>query len=209
MPHSCAIRLTRGESGGSNRIYTGVRAAGFGDVRAAHVTLFRWPGPDGRRPSEVAADVRISKQRVNDLLRDLERLGYLCLARDPGDSRARIIHLTERGRRLHEVAVAVHAQIEDEWRHRIGPRRYEDLRAALAELMGPRGAARTQRWAGPIAAIVCELLSSGARKTYGGPPAARLLGQRSPSFWLTPHGAARAAELAPWAARTFNCGPAS
>jgi hypothetical protein len=27
------------------RIYEGVVGAGFGDVRPAHVTLFRWPGP--------------------------------------------------------------------------------------------------------------------------------------------------------------------
>src|SRR5919201_7062772 len=87
------------------RIYAGVVAAGFDDVRPAHVTLFRWPGPDGRRPTEVAADVQISKQRVNDLLRDLEQLYYLCLERDPIDSRARIIRLTPRGRGLHQVAV--------------------------------------------------------------------------------------------------------
>jgi DNA-binding MarR family transcriptional regulator len=120
------------------RIYQGVLSAGFNDLRPAQVTLFRWPGPDGRRPSEVAADAQISKQRVNDLLRDLERLGYLRLERDPTDRRARIVRLTAPGRRLHRVAVGVHAQIEDEWRRTIGPRRYEHLREMLAELMGPR-----------------------------------------------------------------------
>src|SRR6188472_3376502 len=75
------------------RIYAGVARAGFDDIRAAHITLFRWPGPDGRRPTEVAADAQISKQRVNDLLRDLERAGYLQLRADPTDQRARIIEL--------------------------------------------------------------------------------------------------------------------
>ncbi len=121
-----------------SRIYAGVRAAGFDDLRPAHVTLFRWPGPGGRRPGEVAADVQISKQRVNDLLRELERLGYLGLQRDPADRRARIIRLTARGNRLHEVAVGIHAQIEDEWRQTIGRRRYEQLRKTLAEVMGPQ-----------------------------------------------------------------------
>jgi len=117
------------------RIYDGVAAAGFDDLRPAHVTLFRWPGPDGRRPTEVAADAQISKQRVNDLLRDLERLGYLRLERDPRDSRARIIRLTERGRRLHDLAVGIHAAIEDEWARTAGPARYRQLRATLAELV--------------------------------------------------------------------------
>jgi DNA-binding MarR family transcriptional regulator len=117
------------------RIAAGVREAGFDDVRPTHVTLFRWPGPDGRRPSEVAADVQISKQRVNDLLRDLERLGYLSLEIDSNDSRARIIRLSQRGRRLHKTAVGIHARIEAEWSQAIGQQRYQQVRRALNELI--------------------------------------------------------------------------
>jgi DNA-binding MarR family transcriptional regulator len=120
-----------------NRIYNGVCAAGFDDLRPAHVTLFRWPGPDGRRPGEVAADAQISKQRVNDLLRDLERLGYLALRHDPTDNRARIIRLSPRGKRLHKTAVDIHADIEREWAHAVGPQRYQRLRQTLAQLMTP------------------------------------------------------------------------
>jgi hypothetical protein len=36
------------------RIYEGVVAAGLTDVRPVHVTLFRWPGPDGMRPTDLA-----------------------------------------------------------------------------------------------------------------------------------------------------------
>src|SRR4051794_40549710 len=97
------------------RIYEGVKDAGFTDVRPAHVTLFRWPGPDGLRPTELAAAVHISKQSVNDRLGELERMGYLTRERDPADSRARTIRLTERGRSLHTAALSAHGQIEDEW----------------------------------------------------------------------------------------------
>lgn len=121
-----------------SRIYAAVLAAGFDDLRPPHVTLFRWPGPDGRRPTEIAADAQISKQRVNDLLRDLERLGYLKLEPDPSDRRARIVRLTERGSRLHQAAVSEHAAIEGEWRQAIGERRYEQVRSGLAELVGLR-----------------------------------------------------------------------
>jgi DNA-binding MarR family transcriptional regulator len=119
-----------------NRIYDGVRDAGFHDVRPAQVTLFRWPGPDGRRPSELARDTQISKQHVNDLLRGLEDAGYLRLERDPVDSRARIIRVTRKGRRLHETAIRMHAELEEEWAAAVGKRRYEQLRATLAELTG-------------------------------------------------------------------------
>lgn len=130
------------------RIYDGVVAAGFDDVRPSHVTLLRWPGPDGRRPSQVAADTQISKQRVNDLLRDLEHLGYLRLQADPTDNRARIVRLTRRGQALHEVAVGIHAELEDEWAAQVGAARYGELRRALAELVP--GAAREA--AGPASA---------------------------------------------------------
>ncbi len=118
-----------------NRIYSAVQAAGFEDVRPAQVTLFRWPGPDGRRPTEIAADAQISKQRVNDLLRELERSRYLKLEPDPSDRRARIVRLTRRGKRLHEVAVREHAATEAEWKRAIGERRYQQVRAGLAELV--------------------------------------------------------------------------
>jgi DNA-binding MarR family transcriptional regulator len=120
------------------RIYEGVHAAGFRDVSQAQVTLFRWPGPDGRRPSEVAADAQISKQHVNDLLRGLEQAGYLRLERDGTDRRARIIRLTKRGRRLHDTALRIHDQVEDDWAAAVGRRRYDHLRATLAELTATR-----------------------------------------------------------------------
>ena len=123
------------------RIYEGVVAGGFGDLRPAHVTLFRWPGPDGRRPTDVAADVQLSKQRVNDLLRDLEALGYLQLERDSADSRARVIRLTDRGKALHELAVAIHAGIEQEWTQRIGEHHYRQLRDSLSQLIALPAAA--------------------------------------------------------------------
>jgi DNA-binding MarR family transcriptional regulator len=118
------------------RIHEGVTEAGFDDVRPAHTTLFRWPGPDGRRPTEIAADVQISKQRVNDLLRDLEQLSYLRLDRDPSDNRARIVRLTRRGKRLHQAAIAAHTELEDEWCRAVGPAAYAQLRHALAQITG-------------------------------------------------------------------------
>ena len=117
------------------RIYSGVVAAGFNDLRPAHVTLFRWPGPDGMRPTELAAATQISKQAANDLLGDLERLGYLERRIDPSDERARLIRLTERGRHLQRVAVGIHSDIEKEWEQAVGHRHYRIMREALHQLV--------------------------------------------------------------------------
>lgn len=39
--------------------------------------LFRFPGPQGMRPTELAGHVGLSKQALNHLLNELESLGYL------------------------------------------------------------------------------------------------------------------------------------
>src|SRR6266516_6387492 len=51
--------------------------SGFGDFDAAYLTVFQYPGPQGSRPSELAARLRISKQALNYLLGELERLDEL------------------------------------------------------------------------------------------------------------------------------------
>ncbi len=60
-----------------DQLYEGVVAAGYEDLNPAHVGLWRYPGLDGLRPSQLADRVGITKQSVNDLLGHLERHGYL------------------------------------------------------------------------------------------------------------------------------------
>jgi DNA-binding MarR family transcriptional regulator len=48
---------------------------------------------------------------------------------------ARVIRLTERGRRVHAAALAVHAKIEKEWAAAVGRRRYRAMRDTLERLV--------------------------------------------------------------------------
>ena len=79
------------------RMLEDLRSAGFTDVVPAHFAVFRYPGPHGRRPSDVAAEAGMSRQAMNYLLGELEQLGYLERRDDPADKRSRRIELTERG----------------------------------------------------------------------------------------------------------------
>lgn len=107
---------------------------GFDDFEAAHLTLFLFPGPQALKPSELAARVGASKQSVNHLLGQLERLGYLERRDDPDDGRSRRIHLTRRG--LSAVAVIRDAvlEVERDWEGRLGAKRLELLRGLLREI---------------------------------------------------------------------------
>jgi DNA-binding MarR family transcriptional regulator len=117
------------------RIYEGVFEAGYTDLSRAHVLLFRWPTIDGLRPSELAARNQLSKQTINDLLKDLEKRGYLERTLDPTDGRARIVCLTERGWNLTQVISDMSFATEREWAQVIGETRYGEFRSTLCELV--------------------------------------------------------------------------
>lgn len=117
------------------RAYEQVTATDFRDVTPAQFKLFRWPGMDGLRPTEVAQRNGLSKQAVNDLIGQLERSGYVERHPDPADARARLVKLTDRGDRLLRAAHRNSRLIEAAWAERIGEQRFADLRATLAEML--------------------------------------------------------------------------
>lgn len=117
-----------------DEMYAGVVAAGYDDLNAAHVGLWRYPGLDGLRPSQLADEAGITKQSVNDLLGHLERHGYLRRVADPDDGRARVIRLTARGRRLQGVIYAEARAAQLRIAEILGPRRFAQLHDSLGLL---------------------------------------------------------------------------
>ena len=115
-------------------VFEQVVAAGFDDLGRAHVRLFRYPTAEGLRPSELADRLQVSKQSVNDLLRDLEARGYLVLEPDPGDGRARVVRLTDRGRALEDAAYEGAAVAQRLIAEKLGTRRFALMRDALQEV---------------------------------------------------------------------------
>ena len=123
----------------TQRLLLALREHGFDDIDGPQLSVLLWPGPDGMRPSDLAARMRVTKQALNYLLRDLEQNGYLERHPDPDDRRARRIALTDRGRELVPVLRGAVVEIEREWSHR--SRRAAVHRAARA----PRRAQRRGR----------------------------------------------------------------
>lgn len=113
------------------RIVAGLNAAGYHDLRLPHMGVLQYPGPDGRRPSELAERAGMSKQAMNQLLHSLERLGYVRRSNAEHGGRARIVHFTRRGHaawaKIHEIL----AEIETEWRGVLGDRDFKRLKKLL------------------------------------------------------------------------------
>jgi DNA-binding MarR family transcriptional regulator len=116
------------------RMIERLHAQGFDDLTPPHVNVLHWPGPDRTRPSELAARLRVSRQALNYLLGDLERLGYLERRPDQDDSRGRRICLTERGRAATRVMRSAARSVEREWERRIGKEEFAELRELLLRL---------------------------------------------------------------------------
>lgn len=116
------------------QLYSGVCAEGFEDLSPAHIAIFRYEGIEGRRPKDLAEDLQITKQSVNDVLRHLERCGYIELRHDPADRRARQIGLTTRGRKLDAVVRAYARHAEKELERKVGKQEFQRFRDILVQI---------------------------------------------------------------------------
>src|SRR3954463_3939330 len=116
------------------RMLDALHDRGFTDIVPAHLTLMSWPGPQARRPSEIAVQAQMTKQAVNYLLGQLEALGYLERRPDADDQRSRRVHLTARGRKLAETMRGAVADVEAEWSALLGHDDFDRLRALLTRL---------------------------------------------------------------------------
>jgi DNA-binding MarR family transcriptional regulator len=106
--------------------------AGFPEVRASYgsvlVPLFE---QDGLRLGQLAGRARLSKQAMTGLVHACERDGLVVRERDPGDGRAFVVSLSERGREFARVAEAVRRGLEAELTAVIGTRNHQALVRAL------------------------------------------------------------------------------
>src|SRR5512132_1241101 len=118
----------------THRILRALHEHGFDDIDAPQLGVLPWPGPEAMRPSDLAARMRVTKQALNYLLGELERLGYLERHPDPDDRRGRRIALTDRGKALIPVIRDAVSEVEREWAETLGTQRFDQLRELLYEL---------------------------------------------------------------------------
>ncbi len=112
----------------------GLHERGFTDLVAAHVDVWRYPGPENQRPSDLATQTRMTKQALNYLLGQLEQLGYLTREADSSDQRSKRIRLTARGHAATQAIYEIVQEVEGDWQKQLGPRKFGQLRSLLAEL---------------------------------------------------------------------------
>jgi DNA-binding MarR family transcriptional regulator len=108
--------------------------SGYGDIRPTHGCVFRFVREDGMRLTELAELAGITKQSTGEMVDGLVELGYVERIPDPEDRRAKLIRLTERGKKAQEAGFAIFAELEERWAERFGAERMEALRETLEEI---------------------------------------------------------------------------
>jgi DNA-binding MarR family transcriptional regulator len=116
------------------RMLAALHDAGFTDIVPAHFAVFRYPPPEGRRPSDLAAEAGMTRQAMGYLLGQLEQLDYLTRQDDPDDQRSKRINLTARGyAAAHTIRRAVR-EIEADLETELGLAQFAELRQLLVKL---------------------------------------------------------------------------
>ncbi len=116
------------------RVIETLHARGFTDLLPAHLIVLRYPGPDGRRPIDIAAGSGMSKQAINYHLGQLQTLGYLDRHEDSEDQRSKRVYLTDRGHAAFRTMRQTGIDVEQEWATKLGTEDFEQLRALLTRL---------------------------------------------------------------------------
>lgn len=117
-----------------DRMLAGLHERGFTDLVAAHLDVFQYPGPENQRPLRLATQTRMTKQALNYLLGQLERLGYLTRETDDEDQRSKRVRLTAKGRAVVKAIREIVEEVEEEWARQLGPGEFAQLRHLLMQL---------------------------------------------------------------------------
>lgn len=110
--------------------------AGFGDVRAAHASVFTFVPPEGMPVSELTLRAHVRKQSMAQTVDELEKLGYVERRPSPTDKRSRLVFLTARGQQIRPLAMAAGSRIEGQWAALVGAGELDAIKGGLAALLG-------------------------------------------------------------------------
>lgn len=68
---------------------------------------------DGIKQEELASSLSYDRATITRSMNRLEEMGYITRERDPGDKRAYMVHLTEKGRSMESVLMDISSRLND------------------------------------------------------------------------------------------------
>jgi DNA-binding MarR family transcriptional regulator len=120
---------------GAPHLRAAFAAAGLDGIRPAQAVALVPLAAGGLHASDLADQLKVSRQAVAQGIAALERHGYVTRVPDPVDARARIIEITPRGRQALRVMRSNALDLEKRWEQILGQQRLGELRETLHILL--------------------------------------------------------------------------
>lgn len=121
----------------------GLHDRGFTDFSPSFPAILSNLDTGGTRIGLLATRAGVSRQAAGQLLREIERCGYVTLQASPDDARVTTAHFTRRGRRMLDNVFELVDQIERDFAAALEPGEFPRLRKglrAIADRVDPEGA---------------------------------------------------------------------
>jgi DNA-binding MarR family transcriptional regulator len=104
---------------------------GYEDFPFASASLLWLMDEGGTRSTVLAQRAGVTKQAMSQLVRLMERQGYLEQVPDPTDTRAKVVRMTERGEAVKTACVEVREELNRKMAKVLGMNEAGDLEANL------------------------------------------------------------------------------
>ena len=111
-----------------------VHEAGYPEVRESWLPILQHVEDKGIRSIDLATKLAISKQAANQMVKEIEKRGYLQRAPDPEDKRAQRITLTEQGWQAWVVGLKAMQTMEQQLETALGAQTLQDMRVQAARV---------------------------------------------------------------------------
>ncbi len=118
----------------SRQVNVRVARAGH-DIKPSHGAVFGQLTDEGGRLTDLARNANMSPQAMGELADELEAMGYVARTADPTDGRAKLITLTEAGRRCLDDGEETIAELERQITATLGEPGHNVLRRMLIRLL--------------------------------------------------------------------------
>ena len=104
---------------------------GYADFPFASASLLWIMDESGTRSTLLAQRAGVTKQAMSQLVRAMERQGYLEQVPDPGDTRAKVIRMTPRGTAVKAACVEVREELNRQIAKIVGKDNAREMEAHL------------------------------------------------------------------------------
>jgi DNA-binding MarR family transcriptional regulator len=142
-PANLAVLMREAFVALNDRVLARLAERGHSEVRAAHGAVFQNLDDTGTTVSMLAERARMTKQAMAELVKHLEKHGYVRRVPDPTDRRAKLVVPTDRGQEVIDTAQGFVPELEHEVGKILGAERVRHLRddlEAIRRAIPARGA---------------------------------------------------------------------